>query len=131
MAAQTHTHTPPGAHGAAAVIAAYLRDAEAADLAAVGSLDSAGLAQLGSAVVERAGVRPSRACATVEALFALRRYTVDGAQAGPPPAVQPSASTPTPTDTMLQLGAHVGTWVERIIVVAFALTAIGLALELA
>jgi len=33
-----------------------------------------------------------------------------------------------PTDTMLALGAQVGTWVERIIVIAFVLTAIGLAL---
>jgi len=31
---------------------------------------------------------------------------------------------------MLALGAQVGTWVERIIVIAFVLTAIGLALAL-
>jgi len=37
----------------------------------------------------------------------------------------------TPTFTMLTLGAQVGRWVERIIVIAFVLTAIGLALALA
>ena len=32
---------------------------------------------------------------------------------------------------MLALGAHVSTWIERILVIAFVLTAIGLAIELA
>jgi hypothetical protein len=46
----------------------------------------------------------------------------------PDPAAAPEA--PTPTFTMLALGAHVSTWIERIVVIAFVLTAIGLALEL-
>ena len=37
----------------------------------------------------------------------------------------------TPTFTMLTLGAQVGAWLERIIVIAFVLAAIGLALALA
>ncbi len=47
----------------------------------------------------------------------------------PEPAAAPEASTP--TFTMLALGAHVSTWIERILVIAFVLAAIGLALELA
>jgi hypothetical protein len=46
----------------------------------------------------------------------------------PDPAAAPEA--PTPTFTMLALGAHVSAWIERIVVIAFVLTAIGLALEL-
>jgi hypothetical protein len=45
----------------------------------------------------------------------------------------PSAAAPearTPTFTMLALGSHVSAWIERIIVIAFVLTLIGLALEL-
>jgi len=48
----------------------------------------------------------------------------------PPPRVSQSdpAAAPearTPTLTMLALGAHVGTWIERILVIAFVLTACG------
>ncbi len=46
----------------------------------------------------------------------------------PPPAAAPEARTP--TFTMLALGAQVSAWTQRIIVIAFVLTAIGLALEL-
>ena len=46
------------------------------------------------------------------------------------PSPQPAIETRTPTFTMLALGSHVSAWTQRIIVIAFVLTAIGLALEL-
>ena len=45
-------------------------------------------------------------------------------------AIRVSVRVTASTDAMLTLGAHVGAWMERIIVIAFVLTAIGLALEL-
>jgi hypothetical protein len=49
------------------------------------------------------------------------------------PMARPVSDTEprTPTFSMLALGAQVGAWMERIIVIAFVLTAIGLALALA
>jgi hypothetical protein len=53
---------------------------------------------------------------------------VRAAPPAPPPAAAPEARTP--TFAMLALGAQVSAWAERIVVIAFVLTAIGLALEL-
>jgi hypothetical protein len=56
------------------------------------------------------------------------RAPAPAAPAPQPPPAAPEARTP--TFTMLALGAQVSAWLQRIIVIAFVLTAIGLALEL-
>ena len=115
----------------------------------------ADLERLGRKVVDVAGLPPSRLDAIVHALGCLSAYAsgrrpaelaswVDRARwpeqppwADRPPRMASPASDPavapgarTPTFTMLALGAHVGTWIERTVVIAFGLTAIGLAIEL-
>ena len=121
-------------------------------------VDDAGLELLGRQVVHHAGLPQSRLGSIVHALRVLSAYAAGRAPAGPPPtdplpwadpprwtdlpprAAAPRASEPdpaaapearTPTFTLLALGARVSAWIERIIVIAFVLTAIGLALELA
>ena len=80
------------------------------------------------------GLAPSRLGPIVDALRrcwpprASRRRPL--ASRAPDP-VHERRQSPTPTFTMLALGAQVGVWIERIVVIAFVLTAIGLALALA
>jgi hypothetical protein len=72
---------------------------------------------------------PARLDSIVAALRGLSEH--DHAQGRPAANVlPPEAAIPSPTDAMLQLGAQVGAWTERIIVAAFVLAVIGLALEL-
>ena len=87
--------------------------------------------QLGRQVVEQAGLPPSRLEPIVAALRSVCGFAAEGgrgARATERPLGGPKAATP--TDAMLILGAHVGVWTERIIVIAFVLAAIGLAREL-
>jgi hypothetical protein len=97
--------------------------------------DSVALEALAWQVIDRSDLAPDRIPAVVDA---LRRVA---AAAAPTPAPARAPSDPvkdppsrpqsrTPTFTMLALGSQVGLWIERIVVVAFVLTAIGLALAL-
>ena len=127
-------------------------------LATAAAVGDAGLERLGRQIVDDAGLPPSRLGSIVGALRVLsgfaagdtwtdrppRRRPGNPRPADPPrwerpartaeaPAPEPPAAgaeTPTPTYTMLALGAQVSAWMQRIIVVAFVLTAIGLAFEL-
>ena len=118
------------------------------DPGALGAMDAGELEQLGRLAVDRAGLSPSRLPLMLQALHSLSAYAADGngsaVRSGP--AVRTGATAPsaavarggavaepdprTPTYAMLALGAQLGTWTERIIVIAFVLTVIGLALEL-
>jgi len=115
------------------------------DPGVLGAMDAGELEQLGRRAVDRAGLSPSRLPFVLQALHSLSAYAADrnGAAAAPAPAAAaaPAAATAataavpppdprTPTYAMLALGAQLGTWTERIIVIAFVLTVIGLALEL-
>jgi hypothetical protein len=107
--------------------------------------DEAALEALAWRVVDRGSLPPSRLATIIDALGRLSAWAEPGPRAGrrpraepaphpsPPPPRPPSVSgaARTPTFTMLALGEHVGVWIERIIVIAFVLTAIGLALEFA
>jgi hypothetical protein len=102
-------------------------------LSAVDDTDRAAVEELARRVADHEGLPPSRTGPVVDALSTLFAYaTWQRPDPAPPPAgPAPSpADTKTPTFTMLALGAQVGTWIERIIVIAFVLTAIGLALAL-
>jgi hypothetical protein len=119
------------------------------------SAGEADLERLGREVVDVAGLPPGRLDAIVHALGRLSAYAcgrrsaesaswVDRAtwpepprRADLPPRMASPASDPaaalearTPTFTMLALGARVSAWIERTVVIAFVLTAIGLAIEL-
>lgn len=100
------------------------------DHAALAAMDERSRARLAWQIVDDAGLPPGRLVTIAEALRSLAAYA--------PEATEPSSSSPraapetrTPTFAMVALGAHVSAWVERIIVIAFVLTAIGLALALA
>jgi hypothetical protein len=107
--------------------------------------DDVALESLAWRVIDRGGLPPSRLGTIIDALRRLSAWAEPGPRAGWRPqaehAPDPSPSPPsprtlsraarTPTFTMLALGEHVGVWIERIIVIAFVLTAIGLALEFA
>jgi hypothetical protein len=119
----------------------------------LGAMDAAALERLGWQVIDHGGLPPSRLGTIVDALRGLSAYTAAKPRpAEPRPPAEPApwvdpprraaaersheqgpAAAPesrTPTFTMLALGAQVSAWTERIIVIAFALTVIGLALEL-
>jgi hypothetical protein len=101
------------------------------ELTQVARADGVGLEALAWRVIDRAGLPPSRLAPTVEA---LRLLSASGTPQPPaPPPSDPVRDLParSPTYTMLALGAEVGVWIQRIIVIAFVLTAIGLALEFA
>ena len=97
------------------------------------------------ALVERlhdAGLPPSRISAIVEAMRSLYAYASENGLAAGDPAADAITSrdrdenrsqpfqAPPATHTMLALGTQVSAWAERIIVMAFVLTAIALVLEL-
>jgi hypothetical protein len=111
--------------------------------------------RLGRQVVDVSGLPPSRLDAIVHALRCLSAYSsgrrpaeptswvdramwseasrrADRPRRAPSPASDPAAAPEarTPTFTMLALGARVSAWIERTVVIAFVLTAIGLAIEL-
>jgi hypothetical protein len=114
-------------------------------LSAVADADRAALEELGWQVIDQTALPPSRIGPIVDALNTLFAYYTWQRPVEPPrwqrparrrpvePPPQPAGDSEsrTPTDTMLVLGAQVGAWMERIIVIAFLLTAIGLALALA
>jgi hypothetical protein len=108
-----------------------------ADLASVDHADGAALEALARRVVDRGGLPPNRLETILDALRRVSAPAGPQFQAEPQARVQPapdpvtSPAARTPTFAMLALGAHISVWVERIIVIAFVLTAIGLALELA
>jgi hypothetical protein len=107
-------------------------------LADLHAMNAKELEALGWQVVDYAGLPPSRAPVVVETLRRLSTYSRTDSPADPPPRIRPvpasapaPAGTPrTPTHTMLTLGAGVGAWIERVMVIALVLTAIGLALAL-
>jgi hypothetical protein len=111
-------------------------------LSVVEDSDRAAVDGLARRVADHEGLSPSRTGPVVDALNTLFAYVTWQRPAyplrwerpprhDPPDPAPPPAGTTTPTFTMLALGAHVGAWIERIIVIAFVLTAIGLALALA
>jgi len=88
-----------------------------------------------------AGLPPSRVSTIVEALRSLYAYAIErglvrasplvglaAPEAAPAPA---GHQTRTPTDAMLALGERVVTWTVRVIVIAFVLVAVVLAVALA
>jgi hypothetical protein len=134
-------YSPAGVRSLRRALAQVEAAAGPLDAATLKLMDAAAIERLSRQVVEHAGLPPSRLDTIVDALRGLAAYT--GARrspadpplrAAPKPAPQsPSAAAPearTPTFTMLALGSHVSAWIERIIVIAFVLTLIGLALEL-
>ena len=96
------------------------------------------LERLGWQVVDYAGLPPSRAPAVIDAIRRLSTYTRTESPAEPPPryrqmperATAPSGPVRTPTETMLALGAQLSRWIERMMVIALLLTALGLGLAL-
>jgi hypothetical protein len=156
--------TPAATPPVGALIADYLRDAEAGRVrdpaggtytpaslrslsrsfalveAAAPQLDAGGLAgvadseleQIGRHVLEQAGLPQSRLGSIVHALRILSAYAGGRAvaQRASPPYLVAAPEARTPTYTMLALGSHVSAWIERILVIAFVLTAIGLLLAL-
>ena len=125
------------------------------DLSAVDRLDRGAVVDLARQVLDHAGLSPSRVGSIVDALTSVLAYATWQRPADPPsqersarrPPEPPCGTGPrpvestaraagdgqarTPTFTMLALGARVDALMERIIVIAFVLTAIGLALALA
>lgn len=103
--------------------------ASSAEIAAAAAAGAGGLERLGRRIVDHAGLPPARVDTIMAALRGLAEYRLEprARSAEPPPR---DAATPSPTYAMLALGAQVGAWTERIIVIAFVLAAIGLALEL-
>jgi hypothetical protein len=128
-------YTPAGLRSMRRALDHGAAEAGGMDHAAVAALDERSRARLAWQIVDDAGLPPTRLVSIVEALGCLSAYTPQSA--GPPadrpraaPSPKPALEPSTPTFTMLALGAHVSAWMERIIVIAFVLTAIGLALEL-
>jgi hypothetical protein len=126
-------------------------------LADLHAMNAKELESLGWQVVDYAGLPPSRAPVVVDALRRLSTYSRTESPADPPPRTRrytytrtestaeprprtrfepASAPAPagtlgrTPTHTMLALGTRLGAWIERVMVIALLLTAIGLALAL-
>lgn len=93
--------------------------------------DGAALEALARRVIDSRGLPPSRLGPIVDALRRLLAPAEPRRPLQPVPEMFPSAASPTPTFAMVALGASVSAWIERIIVIAFVLTAIGIALELA
>ena len=144
-------YTPAGVRSLRRALTVIEAEAGAMDAAAVAGMDAPTLERLGEQVVDRASLPQGRLGSIMYALRSLSAYAADQAdppqpqpQSRPEPEPAPSFApvdaelTPppaagearTPTFAMLALGAHIGAWTERIIVIAFVLTAIGLALEL-
>lgn len=151
-------YSPAGVRSLRRALAQVEAVAGPLDAAALKVMDPTAIERLGRQVVERAGLPPTRLGTIVDALRGLAAYTgtrrrpADPRPTDPPrwvdpptwtdarlraapepPPQSPSAAAPearTPTFAMLALGAHISAWTERIIVIAFVLTAIGLALEL-
>jgi hypothetical protein len=118
------------------MLATYLRDAEAGRaLAADGeAYTPAGIRRLRAALVlvdVAVGTVDPGDVDPVDAATIDRLSRQVSGQPGPRPApAEPVAAVRTPTATMLALGTQVSSWLERIVVIAFVLAAIGLALEL-
>jgi len=112
------------------------------ELAAADTLGAAALERLARQIVDDAGLPAARTGAMVAALRALSTYAGADTWTDPAPPTgavrpprrsEPSEAVPppgSPTYAMLALGAQAGAWIQRIIVIAFVLTAIGLALAL-
>jgi len=112
-----------------------------ADLTAAGALGAAARERLARRIVDDADLPPGRHESIAAALAGLIDYTVGDSWIDPPPrrpgrrvrtaeAAATAAVSRTPTHAMLALGAQVSAWMQRVVVIAFVLTAIGLALEL-
>jgi hypothetical protein len=115
--------------------------ATGAELAAADALGATALERLACQIVDDAGLPRARVVAMVAALRGLSAYASADTWADlpprprdlPPRRSEPAEATPStgsPTYAMLALGAQAGAWMQRIIVIAFVLTAIGLALAL-
>jgi hypothetical protein len=123
-------YTPAGLRRLRRSLAPVQAAARSLDLSVLDH-DAAAPERLGRQVVEHERLPPSRLGPIVAALRSVCAFAVTGAPATPATEDRSDAPEPlTPTYAMLALGAHVGAWTERIIVIAFVLTAIGLALEL-
>jgi hypothetical protein len=129
-------YTPAGLRSLQRALVHVEAHATSAEIAAADALGAGGLERLGRRIVDDAGLPPARLGSIVAALRGLAEYQLEprARVADPLPIPYPTppsdAAVPSPTHAMLELGARVGAWTERIIVVAFVLAAIGLALEL-
>jgi hypothetical protein len=124
-------YTPAGLRRLRRALSPVQAVAGSLDLAALDHVHADTPAQLGRQVVEHAGLPPSRVEPIVAALRSLCGYAAARRRsARATERRRGSDGAPTQTDAMLALGARVGAWTERIIMIAFVLTAIGLALEL-
>ena len=120
------THSPAALRSMRRALANVELVAAGLDHAELAALDDRSRSRLARQIVDDAGLSPDRLVTIDEALRALAAFTP---QAGdPPPRAAPES--PTPTVAMANLGGHVSLWMERLIVIAFGLTAIGLALAL-
>jgi hypothetical protein len=114
------------------------------------ALDRDSIADMAWRTIEERALAPSRFDSLADAMHSLVAYAAcqrpavqtpsragalprialePPAESAPRPHSQPASITP--TSTMLLLGARAGRWIERVIVLALVLTAIGLALALA
>jgi hypothetical protein len=129
-------YTPAGLRSLERALMHVEAQATSAELAAADALGAGGLDRLGRRIAADAGLPPTRAGSIVAALRGLADHRLEPrarvTDPSPVPFPSPPSEAPvaTPTHAMLQLGAQVGVWTERIIVVAFVLAVIGLALEL-
>jgi hypothetical protein len=145
-------YTPAGLRGLRRALVHVEAQATSTELAAADAMGAAALERLGRQIVANAGLPPGRLGSIVAALRELSAYAA-GDMWSDPPGLRPGAQRPadpprwerpphpaeapsgygaagTPTYAMVALGAQVSAWLQRIIVIAFVLTAIGLALEL-
>lgn len=128
-------HALPGTRGASpAALRSMRRALSSVELVAAGldhaelcAMDERSRAGLARQIVDAAELPPARLITIEEALRAVAAFTP---RAGGPPPPRAAPETRTPTVAMAALGGHVSLWMERLIVIAFVLTAIGLALAL-
>jgi hypothetical protein len=124
-------YTPAGLRRLRRALSPVQAVAGSLDLAALDRVDADTPEQLGRQVVEHAGLPQSRVEPIVAALRSVYGYAAArGRGSRTTERRSGSPAAPTATDAMLTLGAQVGACMERIIVIAFVLTAIWLALEL-
>jgi hypothetical protein len=132
-------YTPAGLRSLQRALVPVEAQATSAELATADASGAGGLERLGRRIAGDAGLPPARAGLIVAALRGLTEYQLEqleqrAAVVDPPPLPSPTAASDaavsSPTHAMLELGAKVGAWTERIILVAFVLAVIGLALEL-
>jgi hypothetical protein len=153
-------YTPAGLRSLRRALVQVETHATGTQLATAEAIGVAGFERLGRQIVDDAGLPPSRLGSIVSALRGLSGYAAGDTWTDPrlrrgrrrladPPRARTTeaptggadASIPTyaptggadarsPTYAMLALGAQVGAWIQRIIVISFMLTAIGLAFAL-